>query len=238
MNKQKWFILAATLAMIGSTAGLLTELHAKQRLGAPGVKTIKLVGTQNLQVQLPEWVLDYRSKPVEVQKIVLDFLPPDTSYGQRLYTAADGFPILLNVVLMGADRTSIHRPEVCLQGQGWRVEQGVSSEAKIHIERPAAYDLPVVKLLATRTRPGSDQAVRGIYVYWFVAENALTAKPWQRMWWMAKGLLRSGVLQRWAYVSYFAQCHPGQEDAAFERMKKFIAASVPEFQLTTGVAKR
>jgi hypothetical protein len=44
-------------------------------------------------------------------------------------------------------------------------------------------------------------------------------------------LLRTSVLERWAYVSYFAQCEPGQEDAAFERIKKLIAASVPEFQL-------
>jgi hypothetical protein len=38
-------------------------------------------------------------------------------------------------------------------------------------------------------------------------------------------------LQRWAYVSYFAVYEPGQEDAAFERVKKLIMASVPEFQL-------
>jgi len=40
------------------------------------------------------------------------------------------------------------------------------------------------------------------------------------------------VLQRWAYVTYFAVCAPGQEDAAYERLKKLIQTSVPEFQLT------
>jgi hypothetical protein len=43
--------------------------------------------------------------------------------------------------------------------------------------------------------------------------------------------LRTGVLQRWASISYFAECAPGHEDATFERMKKFIVASAPEFQL-------
>jgi hypothetical protein len=43
--------------------------------------------------------------------------------------------------------------------------------------------------------------------------------------------LRTGVLQRWAYLSYFAVCAPGQEDAAFERMKNLIVHSVPEYQL-------
>jgi len=54
----------------------------------------------------------------------------------------------------------------------------------------------------------------------------------ERMWSMAKHLLKTGVLQRWAYVSCFAVCPPGSEEATFERMRQFIAASVPEFQLT------
>jgi hypothetical protein len=48
---------------------------------------------------------------------------------------------------------------------------------------------------------------------------------------MARTLLSSGVLERWAYVSFFAPCAPGQEAETYERMKKLIAASVPEFQL-------
>ena len=51
------------------------------------------------------------------------------------------------------------------------------------------------------------------------------------MWWLAKEMLRTGNLQRWAYISYFSACAPGQEEATFERMKKMIVASVPQFQL-------
>jgi len=42
---------------------------------------------------------------------------------------------------------------------------------------------------------------------------------------MARDLFHTGVLQRWASVSCLSACLPGQEDATFERMKKFIAAS-------------
>jgi len=45
------------------------------------------------------------------------------------------------------------------------------------------------------------------------------------------------VLQRWAYVSYFTACLPGQEDATFARMKALITASVPEIQLPPDTAK-
>jgi hypothetical protein len=71
-------------------------------------------------------------------------------------------------------------------------------------------------------------------VYWFVADNAISGEPsgLQRMWWTARQLLRAGELQRWAYISFFSACEPGQEEATFERMKKLIAAAAPEFQLT------
>ncbi|HVV00492.1 MAG TPA: hypothetical protein VHH88_03965, partial [Verrucomicrobiae bacterium] len=49
---------------------------------------------------------------------------------------------------------------------------------------------------------------------------------------MAKQMLLTGVLQRWAYVMCFSACPPGQESATVDRMKKFIAAAAPQFQLT------
>ena len=76
--------------------------------------------------------------------------------------------------------------------------------------------------------------MKAIYVFWFVADDSLTADHNDRMRRMAIELVRTGKLQRWAYVSCMAVCLPGREAATYERMKQLIAASVPEFQLTTG----
>jgi hypothetical protein len=138
---------------------------------------------------------------------------------------------------MGTDRTSIHKPQYCLGGSGWKIDSADSQETTVPVERPQPYELPIIKLVSTRTIQNADGkpvTLRGVYVYWFVADGALSGNMSgrERMWWMAKHLLQTGVLQRWAYVSCFAVCLPGQEGATFERMKKFIAASVPEFQLT------
>jgi len=122
-----------------------------------------------------------------------------------------------------------------LTGQGWRIDQ--SETTTIRIDRPHSYELPVMKLTASATgtsTTGEKVQARGVYVYWFVADKELTADHLQRMWWMARDLMKTGTLQRWAYVTYFAMCPPGQEDATFQRMKQLIAAGVPEFQLTTG----
>ena len=240
MNKQKWIILIAALVLIGGAACLLTRLQSNQKLGQPAVKTTPISGSRRLQVDLPERVLDFTSEAIEVDPGVLSWLPQDTSFGQRRYRAPDGFWAAVNVVLMGRDRTSLHKTEFCLEGQGWRIDRNASSETKVHLDRPYPYDLPVMKFIANKevTERGQTFHARSVYIFWFVADdNEITARHWQRMWWMARDMFRSGVLQRWAMISYFTACAPGQEDAAFERLKKFIAASAPEFQLVPRKAR-
>ena len=234
MNRKATILFLTVLVLIGGTASLLASLRMLQKLGPPGVRTTEIPGSIRLEVELPSDVLDYDSQPLPQQEIVLNVLPKDTSFGQRVYTDPDGKWTLVNVVLMGTDRTSLHKPQFCLEGQGWKVNDNTSTELSIHIDRPVPYDLPVMKLMTSKIIDDRGQQIpaRGIYLYWFVAPGALTAKHGERMWWMARDLFRTGVLQRWAYVSYFTVCPPGQEEATLERMKKLIVASVPEFQLT------
>jgi len=228
--------------MIGAGACVLKSLRAHQKLGRPGVKVVrqptfdldgKVVRTNS--VYLPEHVLDYSSESLSVTAVELNWLPEDTTYGRRRYRAPDGFDVSVSVVLMGADRTSIHQPQYCLTGQGLRIDR--SDATSIPIERPHPYDLPVNKLTATgvgNTTGGGKVVARAIYVYWFVADNELTGDHLQRMWGMARDLIRTGTLQRWAYVGCLVVCAPGQEETAFSRLKQFIAAAVPEFQIAAG----
>ena len=249
MKRQSWSILMVGLVLIGGTAGLIQKMQASQRLGRPGVRVVNeplygrldtgdtnaLFLVASNQVDLPETALDYRSRPVPVDKIVLDWLPKDTTYGQRDYQTTNGFTVKVMVVLMGIDRTSIHQPQYCLTGGGWNIT--ASEITGVPMEKPHRYDLPVMKLTTRRyvkLEDGRQQLLHGVYAYWFVADGELTADHRERMWWMARDMMRSGVLQRWAYVTYFAVCLPGQEEATFERMKKLMAATVPQFQLVAG----
>jgi hypothetical protein len=188
-----------------------------------------------LHADLPERLLDYSSEELETEDLVIRTLPNDTSFGFRRYQNADGFYLDMRVVLMGRDRTSLHRPQFCLTGQGWEINQSLSKETTVKVEQPFAYELPIVALMtsATMNIDGQSQLRSGVYVYWYVADDAMSASTSgiERMWWMATKLLRTGVLQRWAYISCFAPCAPGQEAATFERLKRFISAAVPQFQL-------
>jgi hypothetical protein len=233
MKSRTIVVFIVVMALIAGGAGALTWLKKNQRLGAPGIKAMPVPGSIKMSFDLPAHVLDYTSKSETQNKIVLDTLPEDTSYAQRLYTGTDGFWANANIILMGMDRTSIHKPEFCLPGQGWRIDK--KATVSIPIQGPHPYHLRVAKWTITnfiQNNDGQKEEVRGLYVFWFVAKKEQTDSHWQRIWWLTRDLLTNGVLQRWAYVSYFsAGFAPGQEDAAFARIEKMIAASVPEFQL-------
>jgi hypothetical protein len=218
------------LALIACGAGLLTHLKAAQRLGAPGVTTAPVPGSIRLEVLLPEKVLNYTSEKVPTDQLVLDTLPKDTSFGHRRYTAPDGFTLTVNVVLMGSDRTSLHKPEFCLSGFGWLINK--TTEDRVKVAGPPNYELPVMRFDASKevSVNGQPVAASGLYVFWFVEEEKMTARHWQRMWWMAESMFRTGKLQRWAYIACFAVCAPGAEEATYARMKEFLATAAPQFQ--------
>lgn len=236
MNARNWGLLLTGAVLILGTAGVLANFKSHQNLGKPGVKTHPMLNSSRLVVDVPERVLDYQSEWVEVDTVTSNGLPADTSFGHRNYRAPDGFSTSLQVVLMGSDRTSLHKPQFCLEGMAWRIDPAASAETTVRIDRPYSYDLPVVKLVAARESGDRASSPRLIYVYWFVADKVTSASisGFERMWLMAKDLLRTGVLQRWAYVTCAAVCAPGQEDATFERMKPFIADAVPQLHLSAG----
>jgi Protein of unknown function (DUF3485) len=232
MNSRKLSALIISLALMAGTAGALIWLKDHKRLGPPGIKATPIPETLVMNIGLPATPSDFTSTNLEPDKVVLDYLPKDTSFARRRYFSADGPPIEANIILMGTDRTSIHKAEYCLTGAGLTMDR--KTNTTITISGPQPYDLPVAKWFVSRVDDGPNGQkvkVSGVYVFWFVTDGEMTPnyRLFQVM--LAWDLLHTGVLKRWAYVSYYVPCAPGEEEAAFERGKRLIAASVPEFQL-------
>jgi hypothetical protein len=224
-----------SLTLMAAATGVLVQFKSTHKLGEPGVKTRPLPGTGTLEVLLPENVPGYKSVILPEAQIVLDKLPKDSSFGQRSYTSDDGkFQAQVNVVLMGTDRSSIHKPQICLTGQGWACDNQATRPELVRLEKPFPYDLEVNKYVASKVveMDGRPQTVRGLYVYWYVDGTHHTAKQWEWMaWWMPQDLVLHGLLERWAYISIFTVCAPGGEDQAFGQVKKLMAGLVPQFQV-------
>lgn len=247
----RWLQVATggCLALMTGAAWFLSHWGEFQKLGEPGVKVVhhdvyfhptrdadlplemRFAGTN--AVSLPEVVRGFRSEPLPLHQVVYEVLPKDSTFGQRRYFPEDNASFIdTYVVLMGVDRTSIHQPQYCLVGQGFNIR----SEEKVAIPmtQPIPYTLEVKKLLASKQhRMESGQAVElsGVLLYWFVSGENLAAEHHGRMTSIAKSLLTTGVLERWAYITYFSPCYPGDEERTFDRMVRLIQAAVPQFQL-------
>jgi hypothetical protein len=237
MKQRKWILFGVALGMMAATMAYLAEIRGTQRLGAPGVQVgaVPLYSANGVvvadqSVLLPETILDAKSIAVPITDVELDGLPKDTTFGRRRYLLDKDFAPVIGVVLMGTDRTSIHQPQFCLVGQGWTIDQ--TEHVPLHIEQPHPYDMTAIKL--TTSIHHQSTIIRGIYVYWFVSADRITADQGTRLWSIAKTMLEKRELERWAYISYFAPCLPGQEEATFDRLEQFIRASVPLFQVVTG----
>jgi hypothetical protein len=233
-------LTVAALLVIGLPTLWLNRLRTAVQLGQPGVK-LGLLPVFNDQgeparsnsVALPTLLRGYRVRVEPITQLELSYLPPDTTYGRRTYALADGsFRSQVSAVLMGTDRTSIHRPEYCLTSQGWNLIQQRS--VTIPMTAPQPYDLPVQRLdLRFQATEAGRPVIRGgVYVFWFVADGQLTSSHVQRQLWLMRDLLQHQTLQRWAYISCFSDCEPGQEDATFTRISELLTRLVPEFQLT------
>ncbi len=243
MNRRLLVLCISAVALMAAGHLALIYLRTNQRWGKPAVRLVgvPLITESNrlakaTSVYMPERIPGYTSKFASITEHELEVLPQDTSFGRRSYATPDGaLTVQTSVVLMGTDRTSIHQPEFCLNSQGWVIQR--KRVEQIHISRPQDYDLAVRRFDArlSLTTPDGKPFSRGaVYVFWFVADGQRTASHWTRNWWLIRDLLLHNVLQRWAYVSYFADCAPGEEDATFEKMTRLITASVPDIVTQAG----
>jgi exosortase len=227
-----WGWAAGVVAATAASWAALGHVHSAMHIGPPGVR----VGAGEIRnetgavvrtnaVLLPEFVADYVSHPVPVSDTDLAYLPADTTFGRRSYVRADqSFGAVTQVVLMGSDRTSIHRPEYCLTGAGWTVEK--SSPCTIPLKDGKT-------LQATRLdlrRPPGDPSMppdSAVYVYWYVAGGLRAQDMVRCQWSMIRSLILKSEMQRWAYVSFLAMGAPGAEDDTFSGLSRLVAAALP-----------
>lgn len=184
-------------------------------------------------MKLPETVGSFVGKEMEITPVEKAILPPDTQFARMNYKNFKGEEVNCQIVLSGGEKRSIHRPEVCLPGQGWTKKSAEVVDVKLDDGRV----LPVMKLVIARpieVQPGVRKELTGLFLYWFVGKNSTTPYHWQRI--MRSDLDRvfHNVNHRWAYVIVNANVLdgfvPGAKNQAetLDMLKKFIGDIAPE----------
>lgn len=213
---------------------LLLALTLYFCFNAPDSKKGKQSG---INMELPNYVLGYFGTPEDASEVEKKILPPDTSFSKMQYKKARSPILNLGIVLSGEDQRSIHKPEICLDGQGWNV---ISATPRI-IELDNKEKLEIMDLYLSRQNVQPDDSIIELeahYLYWFVGNTITTPFHHRRIIYSSLDNVILGVNHRWAYVSLMAvvpdSYAPGSmnNEETLELMNDFLADSVPTFQKT------
>jgi EpsI family protein len=222
-----YLVGGAILAMMVGEMLFLQHLASTRPAGKAGV-ALDASGVN--PIELPAFIgTDWIGRRTDVTPVERAVLPADTGFSRRTYVSlADrAHAVFVSIVLSGRDRTSIHRPEICLVGQGWTL-----ASAGTHDFEYKTADRGVIHATLLRgeiVEPKTHRKLTALTAYWFVSADAVVATHWQRFWHDAWNRLRHGKADRWAYVLVQADATDG-DAAALSRMQTVLEATLPVFQ--------
>jgi len=153
-------------------------------------------------------------------------LPGDTQILKYKYTDAIGQVVFVAIVLSGKERASIHRPQVCLVGQGNEIDH--SGVMGVPMENRKPLDIMVLDMIRRYRAPDGRQAeFYHYYAYWFVGKGRETSSHIQRMIWMATDRIFHNVSHRWAYIAVTGVRQAGSDDYKKE-IQSFVHDLYPQ----------
>ncbi len=217
---------------------------------APAMKTEMDSG---VVMRLPSGVDRFLGESGSMSEEEKRLLPEDTEmvrmrYQTARYGAGTSDQVEVTLVRAGAERRSIHRPEVCLTGQGWTLLNSTTVPIEISPGRfLKVKDLYIERLIQVDAGPAVP--LRAHYLYWFVGDDVTTSSHAERIWLTAWDSVTRNVNHRWAYVSVLAKVTEGSDpNKTGERIRtsqettdvmvRLIKELVPKIQKDWMIAER
>ena len=212
-------LAVAEMVFLAHLAALPPRGRVGVRLAADGVNPVELpvfLGT--------EWI----GRRTEVSSIEREILPSDTGYSRKDYVAVanPAQRVFFSVVLSGRDRTSIHRPELCLVGQGWTIGEISRHQFKTAGSPAGSFPATVLQVKREVRTPRGPVMVPQLVVYWFMGGDTVVATHWQRLAVDAWNRVTQARADRWAYVLMQTDARDG-EAAALARMQAVLDQTLP-----------
>jgi EpsI family protein len=203
------------MVLLSRVAAMPAGAASGVRLSADGVNPVELpafLGT--------EWI----GRRTEITAVEREVLPADTGFARRNYVNVQSAQaVFFSVVLSGRDRTSIHRPELCLIGQGWSIRD--RSRRALRWAGGSGAVVPAT-VLRTEQAMREGRTMPALTAYWFVSSEGAVATHWERLLRDAWSRVRHGRADRWAYVLMQTDGTEG-DAAALARMEAVLAGVWP-----------
>ena len=187
-------------------------------------------------MDLPDHVGAFQGTKQEVSEAEKVILPADTEFAKMLYKSENGDQVNVQIVLSGVEKRSIHRPEICLPGQGWTI----ASRKIVPVTLNNGERMDVMQLVLSRpveVRPGEFRQLNSVFLYWFVGDRVTTASHWMRLLLTTWDRVVHRRNHRWAYVIASSPVLKGFSpqgrslDETVGLLEKFVGEVSPEIVL-------
>jgi hypothetical protein len=186
-------------------------------------------------LSLPENIQGYRSQLIEMSEKEKVWLPESTRYIKRSYYPEwsepnSFFSVNMSLIVSGGDERSLHRPEVCMDGQGWsiphKVVRKLSSEGR---------EIEVMDLFLQRVV--DEQVIRAHYYYFWVGRGISTSSYAEMKRLNVWDNFFKNVNHRWAYPGIFLYVDPNHvnpDEDAWDRAQHVVKSALPFFHKEFG----
>jgi len=159
-----------------------------------------------------------------------DVLPHDTSFIKSIYTNSMEQQVFVSIVLSGKERSSIHRPQRCLVGQGNTIMS--TKNLKVPLEGRDPLKLCILETVKNyRDAEGNPQAYHGYYAYWFAGQDRETHSHYERMFWLAWDRVIHSVSHKWAYIAVSGRRADEEDELYKEEIIDFVQKLYPHLVL-------
>jgi exosortase len=219
-----WAQVAGTALIVGSGLVICAATDTAYRVNAPGVR-----------LDLPTVLGGYMSQEQPMTAKEQSGLNEDVRIERRLYATAER-AVLATIVLSGAEKRSLHSPEICLPSQGWIIGTQAVVPVALGNGREARATL-ITLHRDTQMADGRRVRLKALSLYWYQGSDSTTCATYDEH--VAQTYVDAvfrNVNHRWALISFFAPLKeetgaipdPYAELAALEEVKAFIGRLMPQ----------
>ena len=153
-------------------------------------------------------------------------LPADTVLIRKLYRSASKSSMVVSMVISSSEEVSIHRPQMCLTGQGYDIAGEQTREILLSNQIPLR--IRVLNLFRRWQGQGGRMVeVPSFYAYWFVSQRHETPSSAWRIFYATWDRVFHGQVFRWAYVSIAGEKTEGLTSSD-QQLQTFVRELYPQ----------
>lgn len=188
-------------------------------------------------LELPLQFGKYQGQEMKMTAVERNILDKGVDLARCQYLSTDQHMMLATVIQSGMGGRTLHRPEVCLPGQGWNITERLKIPVKLDNGRTVQATLLRMHR-DYEPSPGTRKRMRALNLYWYIGSDGTTSDDYYdhiRISYI--DAVFHNLAHRWAMASFFVPMpetevranDPMEEVGALGELRDFAGGVAPKF---------